>query len=115
MGDLTGKLTGKPKRGGSRFGPATNRCFGWRSVKCRIHFDGWELTCIKFQPVRLWQIVRIKHTTPVIKAPRTRANAYFLLVEQVQIESRKYSVLSIGKDVTLGITDRPENLTGRIS
>ena len=30
MGDLTGKLARKPKAGGSPFGPATNRCFGWR-------------------------------------------------------------------------------------
>src|SRR5262245_3884605 len=102
VGDLTGKLAGKAKAGGSRFGPATNRCFGRRSVKCRIHFDGREMASIKFDPVRLWQIKRIKHTAPVVKAPCARANAYFLLVEQIQIESRKYSVLAVGKDVTLG-------------
>ena len=54
MGDLTGKLAGKPKAGGSRFGPATNRCFGRRGVECRIHFDGREMACIKFEPVRRW-------------------------------------------------------------
>ncbi len=102
MGDLTGKLARKPKAGGSPFGPATNRCFGWRSMKCRIHFDSRELACIKFEPVRLWQIKRIKDTAPVVEAPCARANAYFLLVEQIQMESRKYSVLSVGKDVTLG-------------
>jgi hypothetical protein len=46
--------------------------------------------------------MRIKDTTPVVKAPCTRANAYFLLVEQIQTESRTYSVLSVGKDVKLG-------------
>ena len=102
MGDLTRKLAGEPKTGGSRFGPATNRCFGRGSVKRRIHFDGREMACIKFEPVRLWQIVRIKDTAPVVKAPCTRADPYFLLVEQIQIESRKYSVLSVGKDVTSG-------------
>jgi hypothetical protein len=102
VGDLTGKLAGKAKAGWSRFGPATNRCFGWRSVKCRIHFDGREMACIKFEPVRRWQIKRIKDPAPVVKAPCGRANAYFLLVEQIQMESRKYSVLSVGKDVTLG-------------
>jgi len=71
-------------------------------VKCRIHFDGREMACIKFDPLRLWQIKRIKDTTPVVKAPRARADAYFLLVEQIQMESRRYSVLSVGKDVTLG-------------
>src|SRR5882724_13626446 len=102
MGDLTGKLAGKAKAGWSRFGPATNRCFGRRSVKCRIHFDCREMACIKFEPVRRWQIKRIKDPAPVVKAPCTRADAYFLLVEQIQMESRKYSVLSVGKDVTLG-------------
>lgn len=102
MGDLTGKLAGKAKAGWSRFGPATNRCFGWRSVKCRIHFDGREMAGIKFEPVRLWQIKRIKDTAPVVKAPGARANAYFLLVGQIQMESRKYSVLCVGKDATFG-------------
>lgn len=102
MGDLTRKLAGEPKTGGSRFGPATNRCFGRGSVKRRIHFDGREMACIKFEPVRLWQIVRIKDIAPVVKAPCARADAYFLLVEQIQMESRKYSVLSVGKDVISG-------------
>ena len=102
MGDLTGKLASKPKAGWSRFGPATNRCFRGSSVKRRIHLDGLEMACVKFEPVRLWQIMRIKDTAPVFKAPRTRANAYFLLVEQIQMESKRYSVLSVGKDVTLG-------------
>ena len=101
MGDLTGKFAGKPKAGGSRFGPATNRCFGGRSVKCRIHFDGREMACIEFKPVRFWQIMWIKDTAPVFKAPCARANAYFLLGKQVQMESGKYSVLSVGKGVTL--------------
>lgn len=88
MGDLTGKFAGKPKARGSRFGPATNRWFAWRSVKCRIHFDGGEPPRIKFKPVRLWQIGWIKDTTPVAKAPCARANAYFLLVEQIQMDRK---------------------------
>ena len=85
MGDLTGKLAGKPKAGGSRFGPATNRCFGRRSVKCRIHFDGREMACIKFEPVRRWQIMRIKDTAPVVEAPCARADAYLLLIREIQV------------------------------
>ena len=87
MGDLTGKLAGKPKAGGSRFGPATNRCFGRRSVECRIHFDGWEMACIKFEPVRLRQIMRIKDTSPVVEAPCARADAYPLLIREIQMNS----------------------------
>ena len=101
MRDLTGKLAGKPKAGGSRFGPATKRCFARRSVKGRIHFDGREMAGIKFEPLRFWQITRIEDTAPVVEAPRARANPYFLLGKQVQMESGKYSVLSVGKGVTL--------------
>jgi hypothetical protein len=115
VGDLTGKLAGKPKAGGSRFCPATNRCFGRRSVKCRIDFDGREMACIKFEPVRLWQVKWVKDTTPVVKAPCARTDAYFLLVEQIQLESKEYSVLSVGKDVRFGKRDCAKNLTGRIS
>src|ERR1700745_459468 len=102
MGDLTRKLAGEPETGGGRFGPATSLCSGGGSVKRKIPFDGREMACIKFEPVRLWQIVRIEDTAPVVKAPCARADAYFLLVEQIQMESRKYSVLSVGKDVTSG-------------
>jgi len=102
MGDLARKLATKAKAGGSRFRPATNRCFGRRCMKCGIHFDGWEMAGVKLEPVRLWQIVRIKDSAPVIKAPRARANTYFLLVGQIQRKSRKYSVLPVGKAVTVG-------------
>ena len=87
MGDLTGKLAGKAKAGWSRFGPATNRCFGRRSVKCRIHFDGREMAGIKFEPVRRWQIERKKDPAPVVKVPCTRADAYLLLIREIQMNS----------------------------
>ena len=87
MGDLTGQLAGESKAGGSRFGPATNRCFGRRSMECRIHFDGREMSCIKFEPVRRWQIMRIKDTAPVVEGPRARADAYLLLIREIQINS----------------------------
>ena len=84
-------------------------------MKCRIHFDGRELACIKFEPVRLWQIKWIKDTAPVVKAPCARANAYFLLVEQIQMESKKYPVLCFGKDVSFKRRDCAKNLTAQIS
>jgi hypothetical protein len=34
----------------------------------------------------LWQIRRIENITPVFKAPRARADAYLLLVGQIQNE-----------------------------
>jgi len=108
MGDLTGKFAGKPKADGSRLSPPTNRCFGRRSVKCRIHFNGRKPACIKFEPARFWQIRWIKDTAPVIKAPCARANSYFLLVEQIQMESERYSVLSVEKDVRMGEETAPK-------
>jgi hypothetical protein len=59
--------------------------------------------------------MRIKDTAPVLETPCARADTYFLLFEQVQMESRKYSVLTGGKDVTLGGGDCAKNLTGGIS
>jgi hypothetical protein len=58
--------------------------------------------------MRLWQIKWIKDRAPVVKAPCARANAYFLLVEQIQMESKRYSVLSVGKDVRLGEETAPK-------
>ena len=88
MRDLAGKFASKPKGRGSRFSPAANRSFTRRGVKCRVHFDGREVACIKFEPVRLWQIGWIKGAAPVAKAPCARANADLLLVEQVQIDRK---------------------------
>jgi hypothetical protein len=50
--------------------------------------------------VRVWQGVRVKDAAPIFKAPCARAEAYFLLVEKIQMESKKYSDLSVGKAVT---------------
>ena len=87
MGDLTGKFAGKPKAGGSRFGPSTNRCFGRRGVECRVHFDGREMAGIKFEPVRSRQIMRIKDTAPVVEVPCALADAYLLLIREIQMNS----------------------------
>jgi hypothetical protein len=37
--------------------------------------------------VRLWQIMRIKDTAPVIEAPCARADAYLLLIREIQMNS----------------------------
>ena len=87
MGDMTGKLAGKPKAGGRRFRPPTNGCFGWRGVERRIHFDGREITCIEFKPVRVRQIMWIKNTAPSVEAPCAGAYAYLLLIREIQMNS----------------------------
>ena len=87
MSYVTGELAGKAKAGGRRFGPATNRRFGWRSVECRIHFDGREIACIEFEPVRVRQIMWIKDTAPGVEAPCTGAYAYLLLIREIQMNS----------------------------
>jgi len=51
VGDLPGKLAGKPKTSGSRFGPTTNAVFRRSSVKRRVHFNGGEILGIKLQPM----------------------------------------------------------------
>jgi len=83
-------------------------------VKCRIHFDGRELTCVESKPMRFWQIKWIEDAAPVVKAPCARADAYFLLVEQIQMELKRYSVL-VSKRCHIGRRDCAKNLTGRIS
>jgi len=98
--DLTGKLAGKAKTSGSRFRPVTHAVFRRSSMKRRVHFNGGEILGIKLQPNGLRQIVWVKDTAPVFEAPGARAYADFLLVDQIQMESRDYSVFSIGKDVT---------------
>jgi hypothetical protein len=55
-------------------------------MESRIHFDCREIVGIKFQPVSLWQIRRVENAMPVFKAPGARADAYLLLIGQVQNE-----------------------------
>ena len=67
-------------------------------MKGRIHFNCREIVGIKFQPVSLWQIRRVENATPVFKAPRARADAYLLLIGQIQNETaRLASLLSLEK------------------
>src|SRR5262249_20897726 len=100
--DLAGKLAGKPKAGGSRFGPATNAIFPRSSVKRRIDFNRPKKIGVKIQPVRRWPIVWIKETQPLLYAQCAGADTYFLLVNQIQMKSGNYSFLSVEKDATLG-------------
>jgi hypothetical protein len=84
--DLAGKLTCEPKTGMSHFDPTTDITFRRSSMKRRVHFNRGEIIGVKFQPPGLRQIRRIKNITPVLKAPRTRADANFLLITKVQVK-----------------------------
>jgi hypothetical protein len=84
--DLSGKFTGETKVIWGHLDPTPNAIFRRSSVKSRIHFNCREIVCIKFQPVSFWQIRRVENATPVFKAPRARAEAYLLLIGQIQIE-----------------------------
>ena len=71
-------------------------------MKRRVHFNGGEILGVKLQPVGLRQIVWVKDSAPIFEAPCTRADTYFLLVDQIQMESGNYSFLSVEKDATPG-------------
>jgi hypothetical protein len=48
--------------------------------------------------VSFWQIRRVENATPVFKAPRARADAYLLLIGQIQDENATLaSILSLEK------------------
>ena len=87
MCDLTGKLTGETEVSGGHLDPTPNAGFRLNSMKSRIHFNCCEIVGIKFQPASLWQIWRVKNAAPVFKAPRARADAYLLLIGQIQNET----------------------------
>src|SRR5204862_5225121 len=86
MCDLSGKFTSETEARGGHLEPTPNAVFWWNSMKSRVHFNCREKVGIKFQPVSLWQIRRIKHSTPIFEAPRARAEAYLLLIGQIQNE-----------------------------
>ena len=72
-------------------------------MKRRIHFNCREIVGIRFQPVSFWQIRRVENATPVFKAPRARADAYLLLIGQIQNEiATLASLLSLEKGSLLG-------------
>jgi len=86
MCDLTGKFTGETEVSAGHLDPTPNALFRRNSMKSRIHFNCREIVGIKFQPVTLWQIRRVKNAAPVFKAPCARADAYLLLIGQIQNE-----------------------------
>ena len=104
MCDLTGKFTGETEVSGGHLDPTPNAVFRRNSMKSRIHFNRREIVGIKFQPVSFWQTPWIENATPVFKAPRARADAYLLLIGQIQNEvATLASLLSLEKGSLLEI------------
>ena len=86
VSDLSGKFTGETEVSRGHLDPTPDAVFRWNGMKSRIHFNCREIVGIRFQPVSFWQIRRVENATPVFKAPRARADAYLLLIGQIQNE-----------------------------
>src|SRR2546423_2116778 len=86
MCDLTAKFPGDAEASARHREPTPNAFFRRNSMKGRIRFNCREIVGIKFQPVTLWKIGRVKNAAPVFKAPCARADAYLLLIGQIQNE-----------------------------
>jgi hypothetical protein len=83
-------------------------------MKSRIHFNCREIVGIKFQPVSFWQTPWIENATPVFKAPRTRADAYLLLIGQIQNEIATLAkLLSLEKGSLFGNVVNISRVRGR--
>ena len=87
VSDLSVKFTGETEVSGGHLDPTPNTVFRWNGMESRIHFNCREIVGIRFQPVSFWQIRRVENATPVFKAPRARADAYLLLIGQIQNET----------------------------
>ena len=86
VSDLSGKFTGETEVSRGHLDPTLNTVFRWNGMESRIHFNCREIVGIRFQPASFWQIGRVENATPVLKAPRARADAYLLLIGQIQNE-----------------------------
>ena len=84
VGDLAREFAGETKGSWRDLDPTLNGRFGRGSIKCRIDFHSREVVGVKFEPLGLWQIRRIKRAAPVFEAPRTGADANFMLIDQIQ-------------------------------
>src|SRR5438132_9848164 len=71
MCDLTGKFTGETEVSAGHLDPTPNALFRRNSMKSRIHFNCREIVGIKFQPVTLWQIRRVKRRASLQSSMRT--------------------------------------------
>jgi len=84
--DLAGKFTGETKTSRSHLDPAAGSIFRRSRIKRRIYFHGGEVLRVEFEPLGVWQIRRIKGSPPVVKTPRACADAYLLLIGQIQMQ-----------------------------
>ena len=84
MRDLAREFAGKTKSRWRDLDPTLDRRFGRGGIKCRIDFHGRQVIRVKFEPLGVGQIRRIKRAAPVFEAPRTGAEANLMLIDQIQ-------------------------------
>src|SRR5205814_190855 len=67
----------------SKIEPMAHRIRPRSCVECRINLNRGKIVRVKFQPVGLRQVARIKNLAPILEAPGTSPNPDFLLVIKV--------------------------------
>jgi len=82
--DLAREFAGKTKSRWRDLDPPLNGGFGRGGIKCRIDLHSREVIGVKFEPLGLWEIRRIKKAAPVFETPRGGAEANLMLIDQVQ-------------------------------
>jgi len=86
MRDLAREFTSEAESGRGHFDPTADSIFRGSGVKGGIYFHGREVVGVEFEPLRVRQIGRIESAAPVFKTPRARTDAYFLLIDQIQVK-----------------------------
>ena len=86
MRDFARKFAAETKGSGSQFDPAPDRVLARYAVKGRIDFDCAKIAGIKFEPLGIGQLSRIKASPPFRETPGAGADSNFLLTGKVQIQ-----------------------------
>ena len=82
--NLARKFAGETKGCWGDLYPTLNGRFSRGGIKCGIDFHCREVIGVKFEPLGLWKIRRIKSVAPIFETPRTGADANFMLSDQIQ-------------------------------
>ena len=97
VSDLAWQFTGETKSGRCYLEPTPQSVFRRRAVESAIDFDGRKITGIELEPVRVWQIRRIKISPPFVECPGASADTDFLLIDQIQGQAKLIEIAQWGK------------------
>ena len=86
MRDFARKFAAETKGSGSQLDPAPDRVLARYAVKGRIDFDCAKIAGIKFEPLGIGQLSRIKASPPFRETPGAGADSNFLLTGKIQIQ-----------------------------